>query len=423
MIKYTISREANKKIQEDINLICNEINLRISGVISIILTGGFARGEGAAKKINGKFFPYNDYDIQIVSKEKVDKEKVDEISTEISRKLGYKGIINFYPFKKENQKMSDNFYIDLKCNTLGNLKKMLPRIRTVELKNNSMLLYGEDTRELIPNYKISDIPLSEGAKLLLDRISQMIEYYSTEGKHDKEFLNYIIQQAYASCCTSLLLLSGKYEIGYKKSMEIFKRNYKKDFPELYLIMPNLDEKIEEFIKWKTNPKKLPNENVEEEWFIARGNIIEVSKYFFKRFLNKDIKNIDELSSAILNMKKEFYLPYLKAELKNKTKLFPKNYASLIIPLVSVLFKYRYNKRLKKIGKNKFRIFLNESPELLIYSASIFIISSISKNSINKEILEKGFRILSKVYPAKSESWEGISLDYANAYISFFLQKI
>lgn len=420
-MKYTTSKEADKKIKKDMKIICKEILKKIKEVDSVILTGGFSRGEGAVKIENGKIFPYNDYDIQIISKEKISKEEIDKISNEISRKLGYKGIINFYPFKKENQKAKENFYIDLKCNHPKELKKMLLKIRTYELKNYSKILYGKDLRHLISNYNLKDIPLSEGAKLLLDRMSQMIEYYSTKEKYEKEFLTYIIQQAYAAICTSLLLLSGKYQIGYKKSARIFKKNYKEDFPELCNEIPDLDKKIEEFINWKLDPKK-PKKNAEEEWFMARKNILEVSKYFFSKFLNKKIETTEELSNTILNMRKEFYLPYLRNIIKNKIGIDIKGFSCLLLPLISMFLKLKYSKRLKKLGVRKF-LFFSKSPELIIFSSLIYIISSIDKNEVNEEMLKKGQRLLRKVYPSKGKNWEEISLEYANAYITFFLQKI
>ncbi len=419
-MKYTTSKTGDRKIEADMKIICREILNRIKEVRAIILTGGFSRGEGAIKTEGKEVFPYNDYDIQIISKIPVSKEETDKISEEISKILNYRGIFNFYPFRKENQKMKDNFYIDLKVDSPENLKKMLPRIRTYELKNNSMILYGEDLRDLIPDYSLREIPLSEGAKLLLDRMSQMAEYYSTEKKHDKEFLTYIIQQAYASCCTSLLLLKGKYQIGYRKSMEILRENYKTDFPELYEKIPELSKKIEQFNKWKSNPEKNVDFNVKEEWFIAKENILEVSKYFFSAFLKKRIETLEELSNAILNMKKEFYTPYLKEMIKKKMKI-GKSFSRLILPFALNILNKRYNKRLKELGiKFKSR---SLSPDLLIFSSLIYLIGAINRESTDKEMLEKAKAILSKVYPVSGTNWEEVSLDYANAYIAFFLQKI
>jgi len=432
MMKYTISKQADERIERDMQFICKEVLEKIKGTESIILTGGFSRREGPVKVIGKEFFLYNDYDIQIISSSKVTKEEIDKISTEISQKLGYKGISNFYPFKKDEQKIKDNFYLDLKCDTIQDLKKLLPRIRTYELRNKSLVLWNKDLkkdlRQNIPDYNLKDIPLSEGAKLLLDRMSQLIEYYSTEKKYDKEFLTYIIQQAYAACCTSLLLISGKYEIGYKKSMEILKKTYKQDFPELYSKIPELSKKIEEFILWKINPQKIPNENVEEEWFIAKENIIEVSKYFFSKFLNRKIENIDDLARGILGMKKEFYSPYIKEMVKRKIKIkminsLPLWRSKLLTNGASIFLNKNYNKRLKDQGI-PFKTSFFKSPDLVIFSSLVYIIDSIHRgNKVEGRELNEGEKMLSLVYPVKGKNWEEISLDYANAYISFFLQKV
>lgn len=420
---YTKSKQADEKIENDMKIIVEELRKRVPFVISIILTGGFSRGEGPVKKIKGKFYPYNDYDIQVISKEKLGKDKVDEIATEISKKLGYRGIELFYPFKKEEQDIKNNFYVDLKCDAPTDLKNLLPRIRTYELKNHSKVLWGEDLRNLIPDYKIGEIPLSEGAKLLLDRMSQMIEYYSVEKKHEKESLTYFIQQAYASCCTSLLLLSGKYKIGYKNSMEILKKTYKKDFPGLYEKIPKLHLKVEQFIKWKLNPQKLPNQNVEKEWFICQKNILEVSKYFFSRFLGKNIETTGDLARGILGMRRKFYLHYLNAMMKNKIGFSFGNLSSVFLPGVSFMLKKKYVQRLNKMGI-RFKPNANKSPDLIIFSSLIFLIDSIEEgNKINKNKLERARRILSMVYPVKAHDWEGLTIDYANAYIGFFMMKI
>lgn len=421
-MKYTASKEGDKKIEQDMKAICKEVLDRVKNVEAIMLTGGFSRGEGAVKTQNKKVFPYNDYDIQVVSNMKYSKEETDKIATDISKKLGYKGIVNFYPFSKDKQNMKDNFYIDLKTDSEKDLSKMLPRIRTYELRNNSMLLHGKDIRQLIPNYNLKEIPLSEGAKLLLDRMSQLVEYYSTERKHDDEFLMYIIQQVYAACCTSLLLLNRKYEIGYKRAMEILKSCYKEDFPELYEKIPNLDKKIEQFIEWKLKPKKISKSKVKKEWFIAKKDILEVSRYFFSRFLHKKIENTEQLSFAILNMRKQFYSPYLKDMIKRKIKI-GLNLNWLILPIVSRILTKKYSERLREMNINFKPKIKGVSPDLVIFSSVICLIDSINENSIDERKLGRAKQILGRVYPANGKSWEEISLDYANAYIAFFLQKI
>jgi len=420
-MQYTISKQADRKIANDMEIIVQEIMKSIPQTISIMLTGGFSRGEGPVKKIKGQFKPYNDYDIQVVSKVKISKERVDKIATQISKKLGYGGITEiFYPFKKENQKMESSFYVDLKCDTPKDLRKLLPRIRNYELREGAHILWGEDIRSIIPEFKLKEVPLSDSAKLLLDRLSQLVEYYSTEGKHDKEVLTYFIQQAYAACCTALLSLIGKYDIGYTNAMEIFKENYEKDFPELYHQIPDLHKKIEVFINWKKNPVKLPNENVEEEWFIAKKNLLEVSRYFFSRFLNRKISNDEELAKGIIDMSSRFYGQYINFLLKG----IPGKLSELFVPGVSFILKKKYNQRLRSMGISKRVGFLGPSPDLIIFTSLIYLASSICEgNKVDLLKLNKARKLLSRAYPVKMGGWEETSLDYANSYIAFFMQKL
>jgi len=419
-MKYTVSSEANAKVERDMDVIVKEIRGRIPGVLSVILTGSFSRGEGPVKEVNGEFYPYNDYDVQVVIRGKIGKEEVDRISCEISKKLGYRGIGLFYDFKKEEQKMVGNFYLDLKVDSVKDLKKLLPRIRNYELRNESMLLWGRDYRRLIPDFSLRDVPLSDTAKLLLDRLSQLIQYYSVERKYDSEFLSYIIQQAYAVCCTSLLMLRGKYEIGYTRSMEIFKGCYKEDFPELFKKIPNLSEKIEGYINWKKNPIKLPFEDVRKEWFIAKRNLIEVAKYFFSEFLGRQIESVDGLVEGILGMHTRFYRPYLRVISRQRLGV---DISYILLPVVSLVMKYKYYKRLREMGFSKAGVFFGKSPDMIIFASLIYIADSLKEGGVDGNGLRKGKSLLKGVYPVKGKDWEEVSLEYGNSYIGFFMQKI
>ena len=70
-MEYTISKKANKKIAKDMEIIISEIRKKYPEIISIILSGGFSRGKGPVKIEGNNIYPYNDYDIQIISKNKI----------------------------------------------------------------------------------------------------------------------------------------------------------------------------------------------------------------------------------------------------------------------------------------------------------------------------------------------------------------
>jgi len=414
-MKFTQNKQINKKIESQLNTICKEI-LNSVNTKSIILAGSFGYGEGPVKIKKEKVYPFNDYDIYIITKKPISSEKIDEIASKTANKIGYRGIKYFYNFKKEEQTLEKNFYIDLKCLTLKQLKKLPPRLKYYNFKESTQTLYGEDLTHLTPNLQLDEIPLSEPAKLLLDRMSQLIEYYSLEKKYDREFLTYIIQQAYAACLTSLLMLSKKYRSKYSENNKTFLKIYKKDFPELYKKLPNLHLNINKYVKWKLNPQKSPYTSIEKEFRLCTKHIYEVSKYFFSKFLNKEIETLNELSNAILNMSYTFYSPYLKYQFKIKP--------NLTYPTLNLFLRHKYSQRIKIWNKKHRRIYFNKyPPDSYIFASVPYLLLSVSEKKVNEPLLNKGTSILKKVYPVKGKNWEQISLDYANAYIGFFMMKI
>ena len=302
--------EVNKKIQEQMNLIIEEIKRETPDLLSIMLAGSFGQGEGAVKKVGEEIIPFNDYDVYIISHKKLENKKVDKIIKNISQKINVASFSS-YKFTKEKRDLKNTFFLDLKSFSTDNLKKVLPRLRNYSMKNATTILWGKDCRNLIPDYKLKDIPLSDAAKILLDRMNQLVEYYSIKEKPNQDIISYKIQTAYSACATSLLMFSQKFDSSYVKSMEILEKTYKIDFPELYEKLPDLHLRLKKYIKWKLNPEKSLFKDIEKELLKTINDILEVAKYFFSRFLNKKISKIDELSSAILNMGKVFYKPYIK----------------------------------------------------------------------------------------------------------------
>jgi hypothetical protein len=61
--------------------------------------------------------------------------------------------------------------------------------------------------------------------------------------------------------------------------------------------------------------------------------------------------------------------------------------------------------------------------MVIFSSLIYLISSISEKGVDDRLLNKAKKILGSVYPANGRNWEEVSIDYANAYIAFFMQKL
>ena len=69
-MKYTHNKEYNEKVENDLRII-KEILIKETNPISIILFGGFGKGEGSVQKIKNKVVPLNDYDIYLITKNKL----------------------------------------------------------------------------------------------------------------------------------------------------------------------------------------------------------------------------------------------------------------------------------------------------------------------------------------------------------------
>ncbi len=420
-MKYTLQGpKINLKVQEHFNIIISIIKKEIPNILSIMLAGSFGLGEGPVKLIKNKIYPFNDYDIYLITKRKIKSKKINKIDKEISNKLNFMSKLSFHKFTKKKKTFRNTFFVDLKTFSYNKLKNLSPRLRNYAMKKATKILYGKDFRYLIPNYSLSDIPLSDPAKLLLDRFNQLVEYYSLNRDSDPYILAYKIQAAYSACSTALLMLRRKFNCSYLKSAQILNKIYKKEFPELYKKLPNLHLKIKKYVYWKANPNKLPAKDLKQELFKAIYNTSEVTKYFFSKFLSKKISNKNDLSNALLKMSKEFYKPYIKYKLAFKSDLV----YNILFPLIKLFLKYKYFLRVRKISKKfYFKIFFNKyTPDSYIYAAIPYLVLSIDyNNKINKSDINKLKEIIKKVYPLKGKIWEELSLIFRNAYTAFFFQ--
>ena len=99
-MKYTVSKEADKKIEENMKVIKRIIINRFNP-LAIILFGGFGHGGGSFKKLGGKIIPLNDYDFYIITKKKISDDLLEQVGEECSKAIGMGGVEFVENFNKE----------------------------------------------------------------------------------------------------------------------------------------------------------------------------------------------------------------------------------------------------------------------------------------------------------------------------------
>ncbi len=176
--------------------------------ISIILYGGYGRGEGSWVKIaEKKYTPYNDYDILIIYDKKLASVNFKKLASELARDIGIR-------------------WIDIGQITINNLCRYKPSIYSYDLKYGSKVIYGDKNILLhIPDYKSSDLSLKEGEILFFTRLWTLLgsldqDAFRVELKDDQSrFFRNQMAKAILAVVDILLLQKGLYHTSYKSRVE------------------------------------------------------------------------------------------------------------------------------------------------------------------------------------------------------------
>mgnify|MGYP001576430962 CR=1 FL=1 len=285
--------------------------------ISILLFGGFGKGEGSLQFLNGKPIPFNDFDFYVVTKEKLSDEELNKISMNASKEIGMGGLeIAYFPDKGYDT--NKYFHVDVRCLPLNKMNKLMNIQRYYELKYGSQIIYGEDIISKIKEIKKEDLPESDGLRNLFNKLHTMLlglrEYYNEDQRKIRIFWSY---KCYMSICESLLILNKEFAPTAKERSEIFCRIYKNNFPYLYKEIPDLTDKVKKATDFKIKPNF--NEDPEKLWKSALKDIIKVFEFYIR-----EISGINDVGKAI-NKKLPYY--YFKPFLKYKIgfNFFPSQY--------------------------------------------------------------------------------------------------
>jgi hypothetical protein len=443
MGKYSVysGREGikiDRLINNYLNIITEEVRKAVDreNLLSVILIGGFARTEGSMLIEKNRISPLNDFDIFIITKMplKIDLKK---LSLDCLKKCGIKSEFSF----KESLGIMQ-FYIDFRNMTLEELKKVPSFIKYYEIKNSSKIIYGEDVLKYIPNYKLSDIPPEEGLRHMFNRLSLLAEYlvpsYEKLNAESKKTAMFFIGKCYLSIAEAFLLYSGDFVCSYKKRAEIFKKNFRLKFPELYNLIPDLDRKVELHTNLKLKPR-LINMNYESFWFEARNDVMKCIIYYLNLIYGLRLKfreeNILRLSLIIKKiLRKKLLLRYLKTYLKQRGIVIKNSFFLKTKNRPSQIYlNFLYFRELKKI----FNIFKKEilfsatDPGIKFYSALILCVFSANNDkSVNKKLLAAAYKSVDRFFPAQNfnndnsfSSWKNLCSLYTRAFRVYQFLKV
>jgi hypothetical protein len=260
-MKYTKSKKADEKIEKDLEIVKKVIVDELNP-ISIIMFGGFGHGGGSYTFVGKEILPLNDYDMYVITKQKISGEELERIGEECSKALnrGGKEIVENF---EEQYDENEFFHVDLHNLTYSSLKKLYPTQRTFDLKT-SLVVYGEDVLNFIPDVEISK---SDALRLLFNKLDHFV---IAEG-NDKKIKNIYAVKGFTDLCSSILIFEGKYVSRYEDRVEIFRK----------LDIPN---KLKKFVEKATIAKLKNGYDVKDT-----GKFFDESKYWVEWTLKKLLK--------------------------------------------------------------------------------------------------------------------------------------
>jgi hypothetical protein len=249
--------ESILKLNKDLEVIVKEL-LQVFGdnMISAILYGSYGRNEGAFFYKERQLFTYNDYDLMIVIKKKVDYSILKKIRIKLESILQIK-------------------WIDLSQITSKKLKKLKPTIFNYDLKYGSKVILGDPNMlDLIPKLLPKQITLRDAEVLFFTRLYTFLGSLGENGFKDgvkgeqARFFRNQMAKAVLAIVDTLLIQKESYDSSYKKRVRLLSKFYPERIKLIELAEWALDEKM--------NPKDIALSDKETENLYQ-----EVLDVFFK----------------------------------------------------------------------------------------------------------------------------------------------
>jgi len=408
-------------IDSHINIISKMVLQEIPNVISIILVGGFGRGEGSAEVTSDRHvMPLKDYDFAIVVKQMPKRKTVEKVLEKVYQAIKVSSTENeLFRFS--------SFAVDLEFRTTNMLVSC--DIWDYDFRAASQLLYGEDVRKMF-RFQAQDIPLSSGLKLLFEKITGLIGHFRCEyledrspSRQQRKAITYECMKTYVEMCTALCILAGNYRPTYKGRMKIFDTVFEDRHGELLAQLPHLPQMVRDATEFKLKPEfDKVTLNPIDLWFKTRDDLEKVLKYYIRKFFKISVSDwSDFVRVALFPMWQEYTLArtryYLNRRFGIKSSLFVRLTDIIMQIYLNSIHAISLFRKLKKISLRQFLCAC--SPAIKLFLASILILFAINRDrSVRWEYLNQAETMLRYCAPFGNivlQDWSDFRLVYLQTY--------
>lgn len=419
----------NKKIELDLLTVCEGVLGAVTPV-SVILFGGYGRGEGSATVRDNQAVILKDYDILLVINQRIAPSTIYEISEVIHRRLGLSNPLD---------SVSMDLYSGVHLMQFTRNDLMYFRdVKAYEIKVASKLLWGEDIREQMPLSRADLSPWS-GIRFLFGKATGMLETFSLDflsRKPDRdagERMIYECCKAYLDMGTLLTLMSGTYEPSYSGRTRVLVRSFAGLFPALSKEMPHFPQRLQHFTDLKLSPTSDKYDATEPVglWFETRRDLGTILTHYMSQYLRRSFDDWPELFQEYNRRMKtdavqEMAGYYVEKRLGITNRILVNVLARIASFAYQKQFSARYALRLYRNGKVVLPRVLLESPISTISVSGFLLLFSLRRDgTLDKGLFDAFVGCLRRVYPVEIsgstdvEKWREGRLSFVTAHRWFF----
>jgi hypothetical protein len=390
----------DQKIDEAVDIIREEI-LKVIKPVSIILFGGYGRGEGSAEISGDKITLSRDYDTLLIVKKKLSPSVIYRMSENIHRRLGRTNPL-------DSMTCEFGSGVSFGHHTLDELLYFRD-VKTYEIKVASKLLWGEDIRKKIP-VKREDLSPWNGLRFLLRRppgtcACFSVKYLKTPPVgEEKEILVNECARIYLDGGVLLTLLMKDYRPSFRERSKVITESLASSLPDLANQIPDLAEKLAFFTQMKLFPdrKKIHAMDVVKLWFQTRKDLGIILRYFMEHHLGEKAMGWAELFDKYnTRMNREFVDELAYFYLKKRFKVASKPLARLANLAYQRLFCLKYTAKLHKLENIFYWRALTEFPTFKVNTCALMLYFSLNEDgTLDRELFNSYVKSLSRIYPVK-----------------------
>jgi len=353
---WNANQEADLRVKETIDfLVKAAIQYLGDDILSIILMGSFARGEGIWKKLEERIEILSDIDLLVVLKGHK------RIPTQLSEEI-----------RRIKNKM--NIQIDIRFKSSFRLRFYPKDTHTYDYLHISQVIYGRDIKKLFPRVFREDIGKSDIEALFFNRAKNNIKecspaYLTSNSGKDLLMLNYMAAKTMFTCTDIMSIYHRNYSPFIDERIKFGRENLKTFgiLPERFL------EDLDIAHRFVFEQPAAPTiENIRDYWARARGYLLRL--FLFANGRKNEFNEI-------------FNYPFsLRLSCVEKIRLFYKR-----IKFVRVLWK-RYN---------RFTLFRRFHPVIYCRMASLMLYMAIDKDK-EEAYTRKALEYFSNLYHLENE---------------------